>query len=137
MNGRIRCLLTFAFMLGLAVAGASALMAEPEPAAVAKFNTYVAGVEGRLERQHMSQRGFLAPEDGERLRKGEQMIEEVTRPGESDLPGAMLHHWRGTAFAPGATAADFERLLKNFESYTKVYDPQVVRTKVISRQDDG
>jgi len=135
MNGRFRSLLTSAFLLGLAVAGVSALMAEPEPAAVAKFNTYVAEVEDRLERQHLSQSGFLAPEDGKRLRKGEEMIEEVTRPGGSDLPGAMLHHWRGTAFAPGASAADFERLMKNFGAYPKIYEPQVTQARIITNRD--
>jgi len=37
----------------------------------------------------------------------------------------MPHHWRGTAFAPGATAADFERLMKDFNGYPKFFAPQV------------
>jgi hypothetical protein len=48
------------------------------------------------------------------------------------LPGALLHHWRGTAFAPGATAADFERLLRDFDAYPKRFAPEVLRAKVIA-----
>lgn len=48
----------------------------------------------------------------------------------------MLHHWRGTAFAPGATAADFERLMRNFGAYPRRYAPQVVQTRVLSQQGD-
>ena len=117
---------------GLAVSAQSG----PKPAALSTFNDYIAEVESRLEKQHRSPKDFLVAEDDVRLRNGEQIIEKVTPSVGTDLPGAMLHHWRGTAFAPGATAADFERLLKNFDGYPKVYDPQVVRTKVISQHED-
>ena len=48
----------------------------------------------------------------------------------------MLHHWRGTAFAPGAKAADFERLMKNFSAYPQRFSPQVVQAKVLAQQED-
>ena len=49
----------------------------------------------------------------------------------------MLHHWRGTAFAPGATAADFERMMKNFDAYPKDYAPQVVQARILTRRGDN
>lgn len=122
--------------LGIAVAGFRSAVAEPKPAALSGFNSYIAQVEGRLEQQHRSPAGFIVPADEARLRRGEQIVEQVTPPGGSDLPGAMLHHWRGTAFAPGATAADFERLMKDFTNYPKVYAPQVVQTRILSEQHD-
>ena len=111
-------------------------MAEPKPATVAAFNSYIAQVENRLEQQHGSSKDFLVSADPARLRGGEQIIAHVMPPNGSDLPGAMLHHWRGTAFAPGATAADFERLMKEFPAYSKVYQPQVVQARTLSQQDD-
>src|SRR3954468_10462600 len=81
----------------------SGLPAQPKPEAVTAFDTYIAQVESRLEKQHRSPSGFLVPEDAARLRGGEEMIEQVPPPSGTDLPGAMLHHWRGTAFAPGVT----------------------------------
>jgi hypothetical protein len=112
--------------------------ADPPVEAVTAFNTYVAALESRLARQHSEQQGFLVPADtqGEaKLRRGELVIENLT-PAGTELPGAMLHHWRGTAFVPGATAADFERLMKDFNAYPQHYAPQVLTAKILARQGD-
>ena len=115
---------------------------EPAPQAVAAFNAYIGAVESRLAQQHRSQNGFLAlaaPAEQNRilLRKGELLIEELTPSTGADLPGALLHHWRGTAFVPGATAADFERLMKNFNAYPQFFSPQVLEARVLSPRGDG
>jgi hypothetical protein len=46
----------------------------------------------------------------------------------------MLNHWRGTAFAPGAKAADFERLLRDFDSYPRIFSPQVLQASATTQQ---
>jgi hypothetical protein len=111
-------------------------MAEPKPAAVTAFNGYIAQVESRLAAQHRSPKDFLTPEDAARLRAGEQIIAHVPPSTGTGLPGAMLHHWRGTAFAPGATAADFERLMKEYAAYPKAYAPQVKTARIIAQEGD-
>src|SRR5277367_291039 len=93
------------------------VVAEPSAAAVTAFNAYVSGVEARLGRQHGSQKDFVALAGAlseERLRRGELVVEQLTPSTGEDAPGALLHHWRGTAFVPGGKAADFERLLRDF-----------------------
>lgn len=115
---------------------------EPAPQAVAAFNAYIGAVESRLAQQHRSQNGFLAlaaPAEQNRilLRKGELLIEELTPSTGAELPGALLHHWRGTAFVPGATAAEFERLLKNFNAYPQFFSPQILEARVLSPRGDG
>jgi hypothetical protein len=76
---------------------------------------------------------FLAnPQDDARLRAGEQLIEQLTPATGADIPGAMLHHWRGTAFARGAHAADFERLMKDVSAYPEHFAPQVIAARVLS-----
>ena len=128
--------------IGLAFLGIpSQTMAEPTPAAVAAYNSYVGVVETRLARQHRSQNGFLVagpftPHNEPRLRRGELIVEQLTPLTGVDLPGAMLHHWRGTAFVAGAKAADFERLLRDFDAYPRHFSPQVVEAKVLSEQGD-
>ena len=128
--------------IGLAFLGIpSQTMAEPTPAAVAAYNSYVGVVETRLARQHRSQNGFLVagpftPQNEPRLRRGELIVEQLTPLTGVDLPGAMLHHWRGTAFVAGAKAADFERLLRDFDAYPRHFSPQVVEAKVLSEQGD-
>ena len=128
--------------IGLAFLGIpSQTMAEPTPAAVAAYNSYVGVVETRLARQHRSQNGFLVagpftPQNEPRLRRGELIVEQLTPLTGVDLPGAMLHHWRGTAFVAGAKAADFERLLRDFDAYPRHFSPQVVEAKMLSEQGD-
>lgn len=113
---------------------ASSLCAEAPQASLAAFDKYVGKVESRLVRQHASASEFLAPADLARVQAGEPVIRKV--PADPDPPGAMLHHWRGTAFAPGARPADFERLMRNFAVYRNVYAPQVVKAAVNSHDVD-
>jgi len=114
---------------------------EPAPAAVAAYNSYIGVVESRLTQQHRSQSGFLAPlpsgqQAEARMRGGEFILERLTPANGPAIPGAMLHHWRGTCFAPGATAAEFERLMRNFSAYPQIYSPQVLQAKVLAQQGD-
>ena len=116
-------------------------MAEPAPSAVATYNSYVGAVETRLAQQHRSLIGFLAagalmPQEALRLHRGESIVERLTPPTGADLPGAMLHHWRGTAYVAGAHAADFERLMRDYDGYPRSFSPQVVEAKVLRGQGD-
>jgi hypothetical protein len=118
-----------------------AIGAEPTAEAVAGFNSHVRVVETRLARQHASRDSFLASAGSAasgdiRLRSGELIIEQLTPSAGADLPGAMLHHWRGTAFAPGAKVADFERLMRNFSAYPQRFSPQVLQAKLLAQQED-
>ncbi len=133
----------FSLLCGLLIFGAfpSRLSGEPTPAATTGFNTYVSAVEARLVRQHRSANFFLAPaawlpKNEARLRAGELIVEQLTPSSSAALPGALLHHWRGTAFAPGASAADFERLMKDFNAYPQRFSPQVLQAKVLAQQGD-
>jgi hypothetical protein len=99
----------------------------------------VGGVETQLAGQHQSESVFLSAVDWARLGHGEPIVERVTpRDGGegAQAAGAMLHHWRGTAFALGAKAADFERLLRDFDSYPRYFAPQVLKTKVLLHAGD-
>jgi hypothetical protein len=114
---------------------------EPTPAAVATFNAYAGAVEARLGQQHASPATFLGgaaadPAKAMQLRRGELIVEQLTPAAGLDMPGAMLHHWRGTAFAPRAHAADVERLLRDFNAYPRDYAPQVIATRVLAQQGD-
>jgi hypothetical protein len=114
--------------------------AEPSQAAVAAFNQYVSSLESRLAKQHQSHDSFLSPpltpQTEQRLRQGELIIEPITPNTGLPLPGALLHDWRGTAFAAGAKAADFERLMQDISAYPQHFSPQVLQAKLISREGD-
>jgi len=116
--------------------GPRLLMSEPSMVAVRAFEVYCRKIEAGLVERHRSADGFIALEGSEerRLRGGEVVVERL--PGADEPSGAMLHDWRGTAFAPGATAADFERLMQDFEAYPQHFSPQVVEAKTIARDGD-
>jgi hypothetical protein len=113
---------------------------QPSPAAVAGFNKYVGALESRLATQHRQNAQFVvtgAPssQTEARLHRGELVIENLT-PATNNLPGAMLHHWRGTAFLPGATAAQFEGLMRDFAAYPRIYKPEVISAEALSQDGD-
>jgi hypothetical protein len=134
---------SFSIVCGLLISliAPGRIVGEPTAAAVSSFNFYVSAVEARLNQQHRSQGAFLplvtsSPQNEQRLRREELIIEQLTPPAGADLSGALLHHWRGTAFVPGAKAADFEQLLGDFNAYPQHFSPQVLQARVLMRQDD-
>jgi hypothetical protein len=118
-------------------------MAEaPDRAAVSAFDSYSKTVESRLAQQHQSPNGFLAPATSDpksaeaRLREGDLFIERLTPSAGADFFGVLLHHWRGTAFAPGARGTDFERLMRDFDSYPQHFSPQVLQARMLTQEGD-
>ena len=141
MEQRVCASLRLVFVVcGLLLVPGAALPAlgEPTPAAVSAFNSYTRVVEGRLAQQHGSQDHFLAStgtdreREESRLRRGEFVADRLTPSTRSEFSGALLHHWRGTAFAPGAKAADFERLMRDLNGYPRHFSPQVIQARVIT-----
>jgi hypothetical protein len=108
---------------------------QPPAAAVSAFNTYAGKMEARLAQELRSPAASLTPVDVSRLRDGQVVIEKMT-PADVDLPGAMLHDWRGTAFVPGATPSNFEQLMRNFDAYPLQFAPQVERARVLAHNRD-
>lgn len=114
---------------------------EPSPSSVATFHACAAAVDARLEAQHRSPQSFLGslaadPEIQARLRRGEFVIEQLTPPDGEELPGALLHHWRGSAFVPSVTAAQMDQLLRDFAAYPQHYAPQVLAAHVLEQRGD-
>jgi hypothetical protein len=105
---------------------------QPAAGAVTGFDAYVHGVEARLDRQH----GVTLGQNKGRIRNGEVVIDRLTPSTAADLPGAMLHHWRATAFVAGAKGEEFDKLLRDFSGYPRVFAPQVIRAQVLSQQGD-
>ncbi len=112
-----------------------------EPAAPAKanaaFNAYTAAIEARLAVQHHSPGQFVAGlvptgDPGPDWHKAGFLIEPISPPGGLAVPGALIHHWRGTAFVPGANVGRMRNLLADLPAYPLEYRPQVLCARVLS-----
>jgi hypothetical protein len=118
---------TALFVLMLALDAPRALLADPPREATAAFDAYCRGLDQRLIAQHATGASFLASPDSI-PHPGELHIERVTA-SPNIATGARLDHWRGTTFVPGATAAAFEDLLRNFSAYPTTFSPEVLSAR--------
>lgn len=109
---------------------------EPTNAALNGFNAYTVSVEMRLATQHRTAESFLPLSNAAKLRAGQLIVENLTPAASAKLPGALLHDWRGTAFISGASAADFEHLLKTVDEYPRLFSPQVVAAGTLNVSGD-
>ena len=52
--------------------------------------------------------------------------------GTRQVPGALLHHWRGAAFVPGARAVDMLALLHDYNRLSTYFAPEVESSHLLS-----
>jgi hypothetical protein len=134
---------TFPVFCGLilCVTAPSCVAQGPPSASVAAYNSYVRAVESRLVAQHRRSADFFviaAPvrQNQLRLHRGELIVEQLTPSTGLALSGALLHHWRATAFVPGATAAGFFHIMQDFRAYPRAFVPQVLHANVLTHHDN-
>jgi len=122
---------------------------ELKPATVEAFNRYVQLTEARIKGEVSAPEKFLyvdglPPERRSQalaaLQRGEVLMERLRttdRPGQTiDAPGGLIHHWLGVVFVPGATLQQTLALMEDYNHHQDVYGPEVVRSRLLSRQDN-
>lgn len=130
----------FILVIAIVAGRLGAQTAPPHAKANAAFDAYVAQLESQLEQQHRSTDSFVAisgtdPQLFEtRLRRGDLLVDK--KAAGKKVEGGLIHHWRGTVFVPGATAAEFLRLVQDTDHFTTYYKPQVVRSKLVANSGD-
>jgi hypothetical protein len=99
------------------VAGATVAAGSLRPETLAGWTAYIGAAERRVERELAATDRFLAQDFGadaaakrEALRRGTILIESVNAAGAQgeaiEVPAALVHHWRGAVFIPGAKLSD-------------------------------
>jgi hypothetical protein len=124
-------------ILGLILIRPLVSWAEPSPESFAAFDRYAQQLEQRLAGQHSKAGSFLyfqQPREAAmaRLLAGESVIEGDGSPRE--LPGALLHHWRGSLYVPGAKAEDFLRIMQDYDHLASRFQPQVLSARLLERR---
>jgi len=122
---------------------------ELQPATVQAFNRYVQLTEARIRGEVSTSEKFLyvdglVPERRSQalaaLQRGEVLMERLQttdRSGQTmEVPGGLIHHWLGVVFVPGATLQQTLALMEDYDHHRDIYRPEVVRSRLISRQDN-
>ena len=74
-----------------------------------------------------------------RLQRGEVISAKLQTPdpsGQSSTPGALIHHWVGTVFIPGASLRQALALVQDYDHHSEYYKPRVEKSKIVERSGD-
>jgi hypothetical protein len=64
-------------------------------------------------------------------------LETLDASGDSlPIPDGMINHWEGVMFIPHASLHDVIAVLQDYAHYSDIYKPEMVRSRLLSRQDD-
>ena len=73
------------------------------------------------------------------LRSGGVVIEKLETLDDGKpiaVPGALIHHWIGTAFVPGATLAQTLAFMQDYDHKVEYFKPDIVRSKILKHEGD-
>jgi hypothetical protein len=130
-------------VVGFVLVSGVTVAANLRPATVAGWAAYIGATERRVERELAATGRFLAQDFGadaagkrEALQRGTILIESVDAPGARgeaiEVPSALVHHWRGAVFIPGATLSG---LLSKLQAGVPPSE-DVLATRVLERGPD-
>jgi hypothetical protein len=117
--------------------------AELKPEAVRGFDWYVQLTEQRMQTELRPGGAFLwvdgLPEARRKsvsaqLQRGEVVsarLETRNPSGELRMPGALIHHWVGTVFIPGASVRQVLTLLEDYDHHAAYFGPEVAKSKTL------
>ena len=127
----------------------SAEAAELRPEAVLGFDQYVRLTELRMQGELAPGGAFLwvdglpEPRRSElyaRMRGGEVISEKlltVDPSGRLSTPAALIHHWVGTIFIPGASLAQVLAVVQDYDRHAEYYKPDVAQSKKVDQSGDN
>jgi len=121
---------------------------ELKPEAAQGFDQYVRLTEMRMDGElapggvFLWVDGLAEPRRSEadaRLLRGEVISARLQTPdpsGHSSTPGALIHHWVGTVFIPGASLAQVLAVVQDYDRHSEYYKPEVVQSKKVEQSGD-
>jgi hypothetical protein len=140
--------LQWALVVCLMVAPPPAGAAELRPEAVQGFDQSVRLTEMRMQGElapggvFLWADGLTEPRRSEayaRLQRGEVISARLQTPdpsGHSSTPGALIHHWVGTVFIPGASLAQVLAVVEDYDRHSEYYKPEVAQSKKVEQSGD-
>ena len=77
--------------------------------------------------------------DEQTLRRGDVIIERLETLDNGQpipSPGALIHHWIGTIFAPGATLAQTLAFMQDYGRNADYFKPNILRSNIVKHEGD-
>src|SRR6202790_138634 len=121
---------------------------ELRPEAAQGFDKYVRLTERRMQGE-LAPGGVFLWADGlpeprrseayARLQRGEVIsvrLQTADPSGHSSTPGALIHHWVGTVFIPGASLAQVLAVVQDYDRHSEYYKPDVMQSKKVEQSGD-
>jgi len=131
-------------ILILGVQTPEVMSADLRPKTVEAFDRYVQLTEARINREVSQTEKFLyldelpPPRRSEvlaALKRGEIFMERLQTLDASghtmEAPEAIIHHWLGTVFVPGANLPQTIALVQDYDHHQDIYKPEVVGSRLI------
>lgn len=120
-----------------------------KPEALAAYNHYLQLTQGKIDTQLAQATPYLwidaASQTTHRddyyaeLRKGGVVIEQLETLDNGKpiaAPGALIHHWIGTVFIPGANLAQTLEFMQDYDHKKDYFRPDIQRSKILQHQGD-
>jgi hypothetical protein len=137
-------------LLAMEILGAqtpTVMSAELRPKTVEAFDRYVQLTEARINGEVTQTDKFLyvdgLPPDRRSqvlaaLKRGEifmARLETLDTSGHKiEAPEAIIHHWLGAVFVPGANLQQTITLVQDYNRHQEIYKPEVVRSRLLTHQ---
>lgn len=98
--------------------------AELEPETAEAYQRYADGVRERFEAEVLARAPLenASQERLVRLRNGEIIAGPGEGDGILDVPGGLIHHWRGAAFVPDVTLDEVIATAQDYANYARKYE---------------
>jgi hypothetical protein len=122
------------------------LSVDLKPPTVEAFERYVKATDARIDKELSRPETFLYVDDlppARRaearaiLQRGEIFMERLNTLDasghEMKAPDALIHHWVGAVFIPGASLRQTLELVQDYDRHQDIYQPEVVRSKLVQR----
>jgi hypothetical protein len=128
-------------LLSLLLAPGSVESADLKPRTLREFDAYMAEATRQMSARASGSQPFLwSASDASRLNllKSKGVLVSPTRQEPStDIDNGLVHDWTGAVYVPGAKAAHALRILQDVDSHKRIYAPDTVDSRLVSRTGPG
>lgn len=130
-----------AIILSVLLVAPAPELADLKPETVREFSAYMAEADRQMASRAKGPETFLwSASDPARLKQlvaRGVLVSPTGKEPSVEIKHGMVHDWTGAIYVPGAKAAHALRILQEVENHKKIYAPETVDSKLVSRDGKG